>query len=215
MRKNVVFLIFILGSFCEALTWGDLEGSGHDFSGRPWLEEGKECSVCHSFAQSFTKGRRSSIGNHRLTSASFSTYSSVTMRARPSRPEGISLFCLSCHDGTVPVDAFEGRSGSERCDNPLGTDLSEIHPISVPYDRALARSVGHLRSPSEPSGLGGTIEEDLLKDGRVECTSCHESHDRYNETHILIKRDGQGRAGLCGICHSTKPPGSIKMGRWE
>lgn len=196
-------------------SFAELNGSGHDFSNKSWLPKDKECSVCHSFTRSLSKGRKSSIGNHQITSASFITYSSPTLKARIGQPEGVSRFCMSCHDGTVRVDAFEGRSGTERCGRLIGTNLSEIHPVSFRYDDSLARAAGHLRSPSEPSGLGGSIEEDLLKDGQMECTSCHEAHDRYNERAMLVKRQGGSHGGLCGICHTTMPPGSIKMGKWE
>ena len=54
-----------------------------------------------------------------------------------------SLRCLSCHDGTVALDAFGGRAGTSGTEmvngaDPtyqpmLGTDLDNDHPVSVAY----------------------------------------------------------------------------------
>lgn len=45
----------------------------------------------------------------------------------------------------------------------LGTDLSNDHPVSFIYDTTLSNTDGGLKDPSSAnSGLGGTIQEDLL-----------------------------------------------------
>lgn len=194
---------------------GDFSGSGHDFTGRSWLEKGRTCSVCHSYTRPGTVPSDTLLRNHTLTTASFIPYSSFTLKASVGQPEGISRSCLSCHDGTVAIDSFDGQIGTERAEKIVGPNLSEIHPVSFVYNDSLAMTTGHLKRPSEPSGLGGTIEEDLLKNGRVECTSCHEAHNRFNQPNLLIKTDARGANGLCSMCHTTNPPGALKMGKWE
>lgn len=215
--KIFALLVLLLEGIPLRATWGGLASSGHNFSGKAWLSGRSACSVCHSSPTSASANENQQYRwNHPTTSSSFTPYSSPTLKARPGQPQGASLFCMSCHDGTVPIDAFEGKPGSEKCRKIMGTDLSKIHPVSFVYDDALADVAGHLKRPSETlSGLGGTIQTDLLVEGKMECTSCHEPHDRFNERNMLIRRDRGGSSGLCGICHTSNPPGTSDMGHWE
>jgi len=82
----------------------------------------------------------------------------------------------------------------------LGTDLSNDHPVSFTYDLDLAETDGGLFDPaSTASSLGGTIEEDMLFAGRMECASCHDVHNKY-ELPRLLKIANAGSA-LCLTCH--------------
>jgi mono/diheme cytochrome c family protein len=47
------------------------------------------------------------LWNRQLTQAVFTPYSSATMKVTPGQPMGVSLLCLSCHDGTVALDQFK------------------------------------------------------------------------------------------------------------
>ncbi|MDP3980441.1 MAG: cytochrome c3 family protein [Chlamydiota bacterium] len=216
--KNLLFgfimLCIMIGT--PILGWGGIANSEHDFSGKPWVNKKSACVVCHSLESGRSKNSNDMTWTHELSSANYFTYSSQTLKSSLRQPEGVSLFCLSCHDGTVAIDAYGGRHGSEKTRKTLGTDLSKIHPVSFIYNDALAVMSGHLKRPSKsPSGLGGSIEEDLLKKGKMECTSCHDTHNRFYEENMLIRRDRGGSMGLCGICHTSVPPGEIKMGHWE
>jgi hypothetical protein len=76
-------------------------------------------------------------------------------------------------------------------------------------------AAGHLKSPSAPSGFGRTIALDLLRGGKMQCASCHEPHNRFGLNKFLRRMDRNGAAGLCGLCHTSRPPGSLDMGRWD
>ena len=102
-----------------------------------------------------------------------------------------------------PLDSFGGNTGSITMtgDHNLGTDLSNDHPISLGYDTALATADGGLHDPATASsGLGGTINDDLLLGGKVECASCHDVHNSSNLPKLLVKSNAGSR--LCFTCHS-------------
>ncbi|MFQ5349142.1 MAG: cytochrome c3 family protein [Thermoanaerobaculia bacterium] len=76
---------------------------------------------------------------------------------------------------------------------PIHLELS--HPSGVRYEAGVYSSP--LRPAFMPSGLGGTIAEDLLVEGHVECTTCHDVHSKRE---FLLP--GRARlAELCTICH--------------
>ncbi|MFQ5570410.1 MAG: cytochrome c3 family protein [Rhodothermales bacterium] len=122
----------------------------------------------------------------------FETYSSGTLEAHVDQPTGISLVCLSCHDGTMGTD--------HTVTDPLGTDLRNDHPISFTYDAFLALTDTGLRNPSTtPGSRGGTIATDNLEAGRMECTSCHNVHDNTNGNFLIENNSG---SRLCFRCHA-------------
>ena len=173
-------------------------GSDHDFSGDGW-SGGQICIVCHASHNGATGVSDAPLWNHDLTASVFTLYSSSTMDATVSQPSGVSLLCLSCHDGTVALDSFGGTTGSTFIGGGqnFGTDLSNDHPISVSYaaDTTLAPD-------TNPSGIAGgsTIAADMLFSGNVECASCHDVHNGYGFNKLLVKSNGG--SALCQTCHA-------------
>ena len=51
------------------------------------------------------------------------------------------------------------------------------------------------------SGLGGTIDNDLLIDNKLECSSCHDVHNGAAEDvgNLLVKSNSG--SALCLTCH--------------
>jgi len=184
---------------CVALAsavWGGLANTHHDFSSASW-GDGEMCSPCHTPHNADSLVSAAPLWNHAVTTATFTLYGSDTLDAVPGQPTGATRLCLSCHDGTVALDSFDGVTGggSFIADTfETGTDLSRHHPVSFDYDSDLASQDGDLKDPSTaPSGLGGTIAEDLLRNGRLECSSCHDVH---------VSR----ATGSCGGCHAAHGP---------
>lgn len=127
----------------------------------------------------------------------FTPYASPTLDATDvGQPDGDSLMCLSCHDGTTQTGV--GVVG----DNDLTRDLRDDHPISFQYTASLpANEIGTgLKNPeTEDSGLGGTIDEDMLDaNNKIQCTSCHDVHEQHN---LMALRIPNGTGGLCKACH--------------
>ncbi len=200
MGRVTFVVIFIAASLMlySIDTLGDIELSHHDFSGASWTG-GRVCVVCHTPHNANTEVPDSPLWNHEVTVATYQLYQSSTLNAFPGQPSGHSKLCLSCHDGTVAVDNFGGNTGGTFFTSfgNFGTDLSHSHPISFTYNTALANADGELHDPSTtPSGLGGTIAEDLLVNGSLECSSCHDVH---------VSRNTQG----CTGCHNIHPGGGV------
>ncbi|MBI4668291.1 MAG: cytochrome c3 family protein [Elusimicrobia bacterium] len=199
------FVIFI--SFAAIASWAALGGSSsivgsrHDFSGRSWNSHHGVCNPCH--VPHF--GSNTGVGllwNRRMNPTVFTVYSSPTMDTVLGQPDGASKLCLSCHDGTVAIDYGGYWPGSEYVagsDN-LGTDLSNDHPVSFVYDSAMAASAKTLKDPAAASsGLGGTISQDMLRDGKLQCVSCHNPHNPGNGKFLVKSNAG---SALCLTCHN-------------
>lgn len=181
-------------------------GSEHDLSGTNAADDGRVCAYCH------TPHNASSsvvpLWNRDLIDTGFTMYASPTIDMTiATKPQGVSLACLSCHDGTIAVDQLFGdpwnADGSNVIDPTegayLGKDLGNDHPISITYNAALDLkfvSAGSGKVGALPlfgtSALPGTGDQ-------VECASCHSVHDDQNMPFLRIKNTN---SALCTTCHT-------------
>lgn len=163
--------------------------------------ESDVCVFCHA---PHNKTGPAPLWNHAMSAATYTPYSSSTLRATVGQPTGASKLCLSCHDGTVALGMVTSRSfpipmqggaavipaGRTR----IGTDLSGHHPVSFTYDSGLATARGELRDPS-------SLIQDVRLDrsGQLQCTSCHDPHN--NQYGQFLVKDNTASA-LCLDCHA-------------
>ena len=200
---GVGLLIAVLAVW-TANTEGVIRGSAHDFSAQTWNPSGEICLPCHTPHGADLTVVDAPLWNHAVTQATFIPYQSSTLRATDlGQPSGRSKLCLSCHDGTVALDSFGGRTGTRFISSQalIGTNLNAHHPVSFTYNDALATLDPGLFPPSSrASGLGSTVQRDLLFNNKVECSSCHDVHNRLGLAGLLVKSN-QGSA-LCLTCHN-------------
>lgn len=72
---------------------------------------GEVCVYCHTPHGAQTGS--APLWNRTLpTSGNYTPYSSSTIDTNVGQPDGISLACLSCHDGTIAVDSIINKPGS-------------------------------------------------------------------------------------------------------
>jgi predicted CXXCH cytochrome family protein len=162
------------------------------------------------------------LWNHQLSTATYTPYTSATMNAVPGQPNGVSKLCLSCHDGTMALEAYgKTLTGSHFLTDAqfgtgskvIGTDLTNDHPISFVYDAALVAADGKLNDPSSPvlqittaatpvtNSVVGTIASKLLdKSGQIQCTSCHDVHNGQGINKLLLVNNSG--SALCLTCHN-------------
>ena len=158
------------------------------------------CVFCHTPHSALPQ---TALWNKSLSGATYTLYTSTTLKAQVQQPTGSSRLCLSCHDGTLamgtlraPQNGVQPTLGFLTGKARIGTDLSGDHPISFVYDSALAAARGELLDP-----LGSEKTMHLDPKGELQCTSCHDAHeDRPN----FMRMDGRAGA-LCLSCH--KPNG--------
>ena len=209
INKTAILLIAIMfvAGFCKYSYAVNISGTKHDFtesgdnSGLGLSLSSEACSPCHVPHHAETTSNSSFLWNHNITKASFTLYSSPTLDAAIDQPMGVSKLCLSCHDGTVAIDAFGGRAGKILISDAalISDDLGDDHPVSFIYDAALAIKDGELYDPGNTdSGLGDTIQNDLLFNNRFECVSCHDAHDNSNGKFLRVRND---KSSLCLTCH--------------
>jgi predicted CXXCH cytochrome family protein len=132
----------------------------------------------------------------------FTLYNSSTTHAVLGQPDGASILCLSCHDGTIALGSVISRStpivmAGGITTMPSGTsnftkDLSNDHPLSFIYNSALAAANGQLK---DPATLTGQVR---LENGKLQCTSCHDPHDNVNTNFLVASTQS---SGLCMNCH--------------
>ncbi len=197
--KLLIVLVLCLGMATVNVMAQSIANSAHDFSGESYTSE--ICNVCHTPHNASATVKP--LWNHQMSGETYTLYTSSTLDASVDDPGATtsSSLCLSCHDGTVAIDNFGGTTtGADYVTSGLlGTDLSNDHPVNFTYNTALSVTDPGLHDPStQTSGLGGTIDADLLKSNKVQCASCHNPHDDTIDN-FLVKSNAT--SALCLTCH--------------
>jgi predicted CXXCH cytochrome family protein len=204
MRK---LLVIFAAALLATNVFAVISGSAHDFSTAvpAWTPDSRICVACHIPHNSDTTVADAPLWNHELAVAgAFTPYGTTLAGTAVGAPSSVSLLCLSCHDGVTNVDAFGGAVGTGRIQDlyagtttNLTQDLTDDHPISVTYIAA-----NELNPVTTATGVGTDNIEDWLFNGgtTVECSSCHDVHNKYGNT-ALLKLDNTGSA-LCLLCHA-------------
>ncbi len=180
------------------------------------LDETEICRFCHVPHSPVV---RQPLWGHALSSVA--QYKTARVRPgavdeRSPQPDGSSRLCLSCHDGTVALGELGESSPTARMSGAgrlsagrrghIGTDLSGSHPVSIPMPES--------PEPGGNADMGvrarALVEADrevrLDRDGKVQCTSCHDPHaDRYYDAgrvpHFFVK---SSVTEACLVCHELR-----------
>ena len=188
------------------------------------------CHIAHKFAiDNPATAPGELLWNHQLSTQTFTNYQSVYMTATttpidPSNLDNPSALCLSCHDGTVAINAnYAAVTGGTVNPVQIGAlasgqyqinpgDQNKQHPINFAYTAALASQNGMLKSPASASAVDANGEIPLYTVGGVastmQCATCHEPHQNAG----ILTRDFKTAAGAarattpgwswCLYCHS-------------
>ncbi len=205
MRSIIVVLLalMILPAFSgPADAAKNIVNTAHDLSsskiprvpGEPQaLTETRICIFCHT---PHNATPRTPLWNKAIKPVNYVLYSSTTLAARPSQPNGPSRLCLSCHDGTIALGAVLNpaggisTTGEIRQQYLIGTVLSGDHPISFSYYDSLPNFE---LNPSPPQNLL------LYGNANMECSTCHDAHDNSLGSFL---RESNRDSQICTECHT-------------
>lgn len=204
-----VVLLVLTASLSVAQTTG-ITNSAHNFSSQTWNTSGEICVTCHTPHNANTSVSDAPLWNHALSTQTYTLYSSSTLNATTGQPGGRSKLCLSCHDGTVALANFGGTTTGTTMisgGSNLGTSLSDDHPIGITYNATLASADGGLHNPvTKATSIGnvsGTVSSQMLfgtNHDQVECSSCHDVHNKYGYSHMTLMSNAA--SAMCLTCHN-------------
>lgn len=220
MKKHIILftIILLLISGLALIAYGGVVGSKHDLSTAVSVSA---CMFCHAPHNARTdSGPLWNLVDRGIT---YQMYSSDTMsNPSPATPSGVSLACLSCHDGagtigdgqhhimTINKPDYMNDAYCDKCHpgsrpdgsgmysdillNSIGKDLRNDHPISIPYPTP-AQDPDFFIPPDSQKGWADVP----LYSGKVECGSCHDPH---NPTNTPFLRKSNAGSALCTTCHN-------------
>jgi predicted CXXCH cytochrome family protein len=211
MNRHIKFLVAII--FISIFSIGTVQAASpmltgkHDLTALGTIQGGGGqdlCRFCHaphnSNAVAPLWDRTGS-----LTAGSFILYDNpATMGNTMIQPAGVSLGCLSCHDGVTAADALTGITtpslGNMNTNNTgsaaiLGADLSNDHPIGVSVEHAA--TVGEFATAANI--IAGGVRLFGAGTNQVECASCHNPHETVLP--FFLRKDPTG-GDLCDTCHT-------------
>jgi predicted CXXCH cytochrome family protein len=199
--EKLVFaaLLFFAGT---ATTYAQsIVGTLHDLSGSS-PNTTQTCVYCHA-PHAGVIGLAAPLWNRNNPApGTFTMYDSPTIQMTiASGPQGVSLACLSCHDGVTAYNSLVNApsdgtaiTGTMSGSRALGQDLSNDHPISITYDPTADTA---FNAASSVTGAGGLVLFGAGAD-QVECGSCHNPHDNTNGTFL---RKLNTNSDICTTCH--------------
>jgi hypothetical protein len=198
------------------------------------------CIFCHTPHGGVSTGRGYVVPlwNKDLTlqeGATYTMYDSTSFDGDSSydggKPTGISLLCLSCHDGVATSEIqtvinyspdgmpvmLEPNSIGELLNPPpyrnpnIGTNLSNDHPVSFNYNAALVTADTATRGSAglnDPATVTSATPLRLFRDKtsslneRLECATCHDPHEDGSLTgKAPFLRMSNGGSTMCTTCH--------------
>ncbi len=180
--------------------------------GNPAEADGRVCVFCHTPHAANNDMIYAPLWNKPIPTTAFTMYgTTIAGTATADAPSMVSLACLSCHDGTSAINSVINAPGSGMGPGFVGTaayldgvfaigkdGLTNDHPVSIDYITGRAG----LYDPTTPlvgEGWGAyTTINDMLRNGKVECGSCHDPH---NADHGSFLRNSNTGSALCLTCH--------------
>ncbi len=198
-----------------------------------WNNKRKEiCRVCHVPHDhgAVRYGNQGILWNHALsTVASWQMYASDPTMLEfldgtiEAAPAGTSKLCLGCHDGVSAINQYDGKGPADAgygggttytmsaydvgfAVGNTAASLTNNHPISITYAYP---TDPQLKDPAAATMANGDTVTSLLVQNRLECSTCHDVHDKeaVASTHLLREVTtgadvtGANASKLCLVCH--------------
>lgn len=218
MRKTCLTIVMLL--LCGGVALAGVANTKHNFTSAAtspnayFTGASQVCAFCHTPHNGASD--QAPLFNHQTSLATYDMYTSPTIdMSQTAQPNNGSLVCLSCHDGTIAVNALNnvpgpgelGTYGSPAgadldasgkllpsANAYVGTNLQDDHPVGLVYDNT--------QDPDfvAKTGVSTSYPDKLLYQGTyVECSSCHDPHDNTYGNFLV---EDNGGSNLCLRCHT-------------
>ena len=219
----------ILGSKHDLTSLNERAGF-EAMEGLAFSDYGNACIYCHLPPEeeeaAARPGQIEGWNRIRPITANYNLYNSPSFDSTTSRPNDISLLCLSCHDGSMAVDrvVHTPKAWNSGDDMSLHMRLSatddlnscgKCHDGSVAHDITQKALGTDLRDDHPISIRYAGLDMDIagfktadspwgfdngvkLFEGNIECATCHDIHNP--ESRMLLRTDGEK---LCTTCHTN------------
>lgn len=190
-------------------TMAGVEDSKHDFTGMGGSFSSTDiCGSCHTPHGAPTGNLP--LWDQSATSTTFIPYVGFDLDAKDSGDIAAvtsaavgSFLCLSCHDGTINIDAGGVMMGTINSGAAVVANTNTSHPVNFTYNAALVTADGELNSPGDDTPNTGEVIDDWLEgadgSGKVQCMTCHDVHDALTIPKLL--RTSNANSALCTTCH--------------
>ncbi len=184
------------------------------------------CIFCHTPHSANVVGQ-TPLWNRKFSSETFQRYSGTALfqitklaaaeYGSGAQPNGSSKLCLSCHDGVANLgEVFSGQTIAMAANSNLG-DPNAIeglasfkpstnkmknghHPVSFVYTDAIATAINTGKSTATYKMPTVPPEVKLDKQGRMQCTTCHDAHQNKSDDDACYDN-----GGLPIACSTTDP----------
>lgn len=199
MKQTALLLSIILLLFPFIVSAQSIVTTRHNLSvsGPGTIKATSESEICIFCHTPHNSAPKVPLWNRNVSGSVYTLYTSSTMNASPGQPDGSSILCLSCHDGTIALGSVVSRitpidmTSAMSTRGNLTTDLSNDHPISFTYNSSLATADGQLKTP--PLAIAH-----LDNNSKLQCTSCHNPHSEINPNFLVATNQN---SALCNLCH--------------
>lgn len=186
------------------------------------------CHTPHSASKDTTNLTQQLLWNRssETLNYNYTMYSSSTLTTGiqiDAKPKGLTLMCMSCHDGVTTIqnilhyaggyavtaiDPSFDQIGDQFQGGPLfgwGINIGEgVNPgdtINLGNDHPVSFSwVSGLPGINDPDTVTKKWANGLkLFNNRMECSTCHDVHDPTNSPFLRVSN---GSSGMCITCHN-------------
>jgi predicted CXXCH cytochrome family protein len=216
MKKLVISLAAaaLLGFAGPAVAAEDVANTEHNLATKT-ADTTEVCLFCHTPHTDPAVIAGAPLWNRPAPdTTTYQMYSSATIDMTIAGvPQGVSLACLSCHDGSIAFDVlihgpagfdtagldqgwtFTGNDSLAGAGYPVefvGGDLRGSHPISVTYDTTADPAFQPIATVTATLPLYGAGSD------QVECATCHNPHEKDLSDFLRISNAG---SAICTTCH--------------
>ena len=227
--SSAVLIALIFGNFQMAWAADDVENTKHNINDLldpviPQYGSAQICVFCHT-PHSANDGVKAPLWNRNVTTSGYTAYDSPTIDMDvKGTPTGVSLACLSCHDGQIGLDVILNMpgttgdtvtsrtttigtntmvAGADADYDPLLTqDLSDDHPVSVTYDNTSSGDLAfNSIASAELLGLRFFDDVSVGVNNVVQCATCHNPHMSPTSGNEKFLRIANAGSALCKTCH--------------